>query len=251
MLSTRHRRRDSIALFTGVLCMMTFGISACTDQSQSGEPAGEPRTATSPPVVAAPPNEGDGSLSTTAEQQTGAGSDQVATVDPGDTAAIPGTDPSPPPRDSLQPLVIDPASGPVSNACELLDPGEPLVPAGVAQASENRTSAEFSVSTCVWGAQDSDAMLWLYIIEPGTVQDPGAFFIPQQAPASNPAPQPPGGRMWEAGFFGFGGTTVEGRSYAWSVGSVQVVLSYLGQVTPARGQALQQAVGQVDQRLQQ
>lgn len=92
-------------------------------------------------------------------------------------------------------------------------------------------------------------MLLLYVIRPGAVPDPGAYFIPEQAPASLAAPQPPGGRMWEAGFFGLGGATVEGRTYAWSKGSDQVVLTFLGEVTPQRAQELVQLVRQADSAL--
>lgn len=234
--------------------VVSVPLSACASQSgpAPSESVGTTEVESSisaPPATTAPPNAAEGVTPTVDPAQTDALSGQVAAVDEADTAPVPGTDPAAPSRDVLQQLTVDPASGPVPDACDLLAPAEPLLPAGVVRTSENRTSAEFAMSLCVWGAPDSDAMLWLYVVQPGTVADPAAFFIPQQAPPSNPAPQPPGGRVWEAGFFGFGGTTVEGRTYGWSVGTDQVIMTYLGEVTPARGQALDQAAREVDQRL--
>lgn len=243
----RHAVTASLSV-TGVVCAVVLGLSACTTDSGSSVPATASATPDSALATSEPANAATGA-STGSEQPPSAESGQGDVRDPSDTALVPGTDPTPPARDVLRPLAVDPAGGPVQNACDLLTPGEPPLASEVVRTSENRTSLEFSVSTCVWGAQDSEAMLWLYVIEPGTVADPGSYFIPQQAPPSSPAPQPPGGRVWEAGFFGFGASTVEGRTYAWSAGDNQVVLSYLGTVTPERGPALLAAAREIDQRL--
>jgi hypothetical protein len=180
---------------------------------------------------------------------TAAGSGEFAPGDPADVAPIPGTGPTPPSREVLAPLSPDGGQPPVVDPCAVLRPAEVLALGSAPPTSENQGSSELSLSTCVWGTQGDESMLWMYIIRPGDVADPGALFIPQQAPPSQPAPQPPGGRVWESGFFGFGGTTVEGRTYMWSVGTDQVVLTYLGEVTPERAVALQQAVNDIDQAL--
>lgn len=248
-MRTHPRRAITASLpVAGVVCAAVVGLTACTTGSGSSAPATAPSTLDAAPATSESAGAAAGA-STGSEQSQSAESGQGDVRDPSDTALVPGTDPTPPARDVLRPLAVDPAGGPVQNACDLLTPGEPLLASEVARTSENRTSPEFSVSTCVWGAQDSEAILWLYVIEPGTVADPGSYFIPQQAPPSSPAPQPPGGRVWEAGFFGFGASTVEGRTYAWSAGENQVVLSYLGTVTPDREPVLLAAAREIDQRL--
>lgn len=239
----------------GVMAVAVVGVvlAGCSGESADSSSSASPPATSSASAPAAVTASATASGSEAPDEidpaSGGAALGEVAPVDATDTAPVPGTGPAAPSRELIPELAVNGGSPPVGDACALVQIPESLGAGAAPGEAMNQGSSELSLSSCAWGSGDTESMLILYVIRPGAVADPGAYFIPQQAPASLAAPQPPGGRMWEAGFYGLGGATVEGRTYAWSSGSNQVVLTFMGEVTPQRAAELEQLVRQVDASL--